>query len=278
SLAATRGAGVDSPLPADVVAPGVHPVPLRPPLLALHVRGGGAFWRGAGRMARRAAHPAVPPAAPRRLRSGAIMEKRIILAIFLMLIVAVLPSILFPTKKPVSRTGGAVGDTGAGSPPAAPAAESLSARPPVRPSGPVSAPAETVWVTSPTYRLGFSTRGASLVSAELLGNRSFAAADSGRPVQLVPVGRPWLRYALTAGGDTAALADWIFTPGAARVHVGEGRDTALLSFTAERGGARIALEYHFYAAEYRFAAQGRLAGFGSGGATLRVGMGGGPRS
>ncbi len=94
------------------------------------------------------------------------MEKRIILAIFLMLIVAVLPSILFPTKKPVSRTGGAVGDTGAGSPPAAPAAESLSARPPVRPSGPVSAPAETVWVTSPTYRLGFSTRGASLVSAD----------------------------------------------------------------------------------------------------------------
>src|SRR5256885_5467659 len=122
-----------------------------------------------------------------------MMEKRIILAIFLMLIVAVLPSILFPTKKPVSRTGGAVGDTGAGSPPAAPAAESLSARPPVHPSGPVPAPAETVWVTSPTYRLGFSTRGASLVSAELLGNRSFAAADSGRPVQLVPADRPWLR-------------------------------------------------------------------------------------
>src|SRR5205823_4747370 len=113
---------------------------------------------------------------------------------------------LFPTKKPVSRTGGAVGDTGAGSPPAAPAAESLSARPPVRPSGPVSAPAETVWVTSPTYRLGFSTRGASLVSAELLGNRSFAAAD------------------------------------------------------------------------YRFAVRGRFGGFGSGGATLLVGLGDGLRS
>jgi len=180
------------------------------------------------------------------------VEKRIILAVFLMLIVAVLPSILFPPKKPVSRTGGrAVGDTAAGRPPAAPAAESLSARPPVLPSGPVSAPAETVWVTSPTYRLGFSTRGAALVSAELLEYRSFAAGDSERPVQLVPAGRPWLLYALTAGGDTAALADWIFTPGAARVHVGEGRDTALLSFAAERGGARIALEYHFYAAQYR---------------------------
>src|SRR5207244_7269651 len=129
-----------------------------------------------------------------------------------------------------------------------------------------------------TYRLECSTRGASPVRADLLEYRSFAAPASGRPVQLVPVGRPWLRYALTAGGDTATLADWIFTPGATRVRVGEGRDTALLSFTAERGGARIALEYRFYAAEYRFAAQGRLAGFGSGGATLRVGMGGGPRS
>jgi len=205
------------------------------------------------------------------------VERRIILAIFLMLIVAVLPSILFPPKKTVGRTGGrAVGDTAAGKPAPAPAAESLSARPPVSPS--VTVPAETVWVTSPTYRLGFSTRGAALVSAELLEYRSFAPADSGAPVQLVPVGRPWLRYALTAGGDTAALADWTFTPGATRVRVGEGRDSALLSFTAERGGARIALEYRFYAAEYRFAVQGRFAGFGSGGVTLLVGMGDGLRS
>ena len=81
-----------------------------------------------------------------------------ILAIFLMLIVAVLPSILFPPKKTVGRTGGqAVGDTGVGKPASAPAAESLTARPPVSPS--VAAAAETVWVTSPTYRLGFSTRG-----------------------------------------------------------------------------------------------------------------------
>src|SRR2546423_1032932 len=137
---------------------------------------------------------------------------------------------------------------------------------------------ETVWVTSPAYRLGFSTRGASLVSAELLEDRSFSAADSGRPVQLVPAGRPWLRYALTAGGDTVALADWSFTPGATRVRLGEGRDSALLSFTAARGGARIELEYRFVAADYRFAVQGRFAGFGSRGATLLVGLGDGLRS
>src|SRR5437899_2265796 len=115
------------------------------------------------------------------------------------------------------------------------------------------------------------------VSADLLDYHSFAPGDSGGPVQLVPEGHPWLRYALTAGGDTAALADWTFSPGATRVRVGDGRDSALLSFTAERGGARIELEYRFYAADYRFAVRGRFAGFGSGGATLLVGMGDGLR-
>jgi len=206
------------------------------------------------------------------------MEKRIILAIFLMLIVAVLPSILFPPKKPADgRSGGlAGGDTAAKRPAGVPAAESLSARPPDR--GSAAVPAETIWVTSPTYRLGFSTRGAALVSAELVQYRSFAASDSGRPVQLVPVGRPWLRYALTAGGDTVTLADWTFTPGAARVRLGEGRDSAALSFTAERGGASIELEYRFAAADYRFETRGRFGGFGAGGATLLVGLGDGLRS
>jgi len=99
-----------------------------------------------------------------------------------MLIVAVLPSVLFPPKKPVGRTGGpAAGDSVATPPAAAPAVtESLTARPPARPSAALAA--ETVWVTSPLYRLGFTTRGGALVRAELLGYRSFAKPDSGRPV------------------------------------------------------------------------------------------------
>ena len=101
------------------------------------------------------------------------MERRVILAIVLMLIVAVLPSILFPPKKAVRQTGGRpVGDTtrmpavaeSAAAPtlPSAPSAP--SARPPVRASAGV--PAETVWVTSSRYHLGFSTAGARLVRAE----------------------------------------------------------------------------------------------------------------
>src|SRR5256714_9785519 len=128
-----------------------------------------------------------------------------------MLIVAVLPSIVFPPKRPVGRTGGEGAPADSTAAPAGAQRESAAALvpPPVRePAAPSAAvSAETVWVTSPAYRLGFSTRGASLVSAELLEDRSFAAADSGRPVQLVPAGRPWLRYALSAGGGTVALAD-----------------------------------------------------------------------
>ncbi|HMH81699.1 MAG TPA: membrane protein insertase YidC [Gemmatimonadales bacterium] len=203
------------------------------------------------------------------------MERRIILAIFLMLIVAVLPSILFPPKKTADRrTGGqAVGDTAVRSPAAPAAAESLTARPRVRPSAAV--PAETVWVTSPLYRLGFSTRGGALVSATLLGYRSFAAGDSGRAVELVRPDQPLLVYARTTGGDTTRLFDWRLTPSASSVRVGP--EGATLTFTGGQGDARLELQYRFSPDEYRFAAHGRMEGFGPG-ATLLLGIGDGLRS
>ncbi len=199
-----------------------------------------------------------------------------------MLIVLAVPSILFPPKKPVGRSGGpVVGDTGAAAKPAEARAapESLTARPPVRPSA--GAPAETVWVTSPLYRLGFSTRGGALVRAELVGYRSFAKADSGRPVQLVRDGVPLLSYRRTGGGgggggDTTLVSDWSLTPSATRVQVGS--EGAILTFTGAKDGARFALEYHFLPAEYRFTVRGRMEGFGPAGATTLVGLGDGLRS
>ena len=205
------------------------------------------------------------------------MERRIILAVLLMLIVAVLPSILFPPKKPARRTGGpAVGDTGAATTPptARAAAESVTARPPGRP--PAVAPAETVWVTSPLYRFGFSTRGGALVSAELVGYRSFAPGDPGGAVQLVPPGRPLLTYTRAAGADTAVLAEWPLTPSAREVRVGP--EGATLTFAGGQGGAHLTLEYRFAPSEYRFGVRGRMEGFGPAGATLLLGLGDGLRS
>src|SRR6266513_2925929 len=196
-----------------------------------------------------------------------------------MLIVAVLPSILFPPKKTADRRTAELADSTTQLPPAAPDSAvgpaHPSARPPVPPSA--GAPAETVWVTSPLYRLGFTTRGGALVRAELLGYRSFNKADAGRPVQLVREGAPLLVYRRTGGGaDTALVSDWTLTPSAARVQVGS--DGATLSFTGVRDGARFALEYRFLPAEYRFTVRGRMEGFGPAGATTLVGLGDGLRS
>jgi len=205
------------------------------------------------------------------------VERRVILAIVLMLIVAVLPSILFPPKKTERRNVGRTErDTTAaarGAPPAA-APVPPSVLPSFRPS---VVPAETVWVTSPLYRLGFSTRGGALVWAELTGYRSFAPADSGRAVQLVPQGMPLLASALTAGGDTATFADWTLTPSASSLRVSQ--DSVTLSFTGSRGGAHLSLAYRFFPGEYRFQVRGQVGpSAGGGGATLLVGLGDGLRS
>src|SRR6267378_4440800 len=158
-----------------------------------------------------------------------------------MLIVAVAPSLIWPPKRPVGKPGGRA-DSGAVAresvtPP--PAAAVPSARLPVRP---VVEAAETIWVTSPLYRLGFSTRGGALVSAQLLKYQSFAPGDSAQRVQLVPAGQPFLVHRLvpTAGGDTVSLADWTFQPSAPALEV---RGPATLRFEAEqRNGARVTLE------------------------------------
>src|SRR3989442_10958058 len=200
-----------------------------------------------------------------------------------MLIVLILPSILFPPK-PDRRTGGrAVGDTTPRSDtaPAAPAPpESVAATaslqsgcPAVRPSR--VAAAETVWVVSPRVRFGFSTAGAQLVRAELLDYKSFAPGDSGKPVQLVPAGQPLLAHCLVVGTDTISLADWRFTPSVAALRL--QRDSAPLTFTAERGDARVTLAYLFSPDEYHFQARGHITGLGPAGAVLLLGLGGGAR-
>jgi YidC/Oxa1 family membrane protein insertase len=201
-----------------------------------------------------------------------------------MLIVAVLPSILFPPKKSARRP---VGPSDSARTPASAAPESAAAparssgRPTVRPS---VAPAETVWVSSPLYRLGFSTRGGELVWVELTGYRSFAPQDSGRVLQLVPQGRPLLASALTAGGDTAWFTDWDLRPSASSLRVSQ--DSVTLELTGSRSGVDLSLKYRFFPGEYRFQVRGQVARTGAGGggraaaggATMLVGLGDGPRS
>ena len=110
-------------------------------------------------------------------------KRRLLFAFLLMMIVAVAPSIIWPPKKPVGRPDGrTVGDTTTVVRESARDTSSVTATP--RPSGrPAVVPSDSgriVWVTSPLYRLGFSTQGGRLVSAELLQYKSFAPGDSAK--------------------------------------------------------------------------------------------------
>src|SRR3989442_14571835 len=130
-----------------------------------------------------------------------------------MMIVAIPPSLIWSTKKPPGRPAGQPADSTVARPSAIESTAAEAVPPSGRPTVASSDTGRTVWVTSPLYRLGFSTHGARLVSAELLQYQSFAPGDSAKPVQLVPPGDAFLRHRLVlAGGDTVALDDWDFQP------------------------------------------------------------------
>jgi len=201
-------------------------------------------------------------------------RNRVILAVLLMLLVWLLPMLIWPPKPADRRTVGPSDSLRATDSAVAPLAltpPAPSDRPTVRPSD--GDTGRTIWVTSPLYKLGFSTQGGRLVSAELLNYQSFAAGDSAKPVELVPPGGAFLRHRLALpNGDTVSLADWSFQP------VAEGPGPQTLRFETERGGSRVTLEYRFVPDEYRFDVQGSVTGLGSSGAVLLIDLADGLRS
>ena len=211
-------------------------------------------------------------------------KRRLLLAFVLMMIVAVAPSIIWPPKKaPIGRLGGSADSAVLrdSMSRATPPERQPTAQPPNRPTASADT-GRTVWVTSPLYRLGFSTRGGRLQSAELLQYQSFAPGDSARPVQLVPPGDAFLRHRLVlASGDTVSLDNWDFHPSPdENVVVAAGQSAKPLRFDAERGGSHVTLEYRFVPDQYRFDVQGSVSGLGGsgGGAVLLLDLSHGLRS
>ncbi|HXV91527.1 MAG TPA: membrane protein insertase YidC [Gemmatimonadales bacterium] len=205
------------------------------------------------------------------------MDRRVILAIALMVLVAIVPSVLWPPEPPPPGRRPPATDTVRREPavPEAPTARPTVASPRATDTGGSAMAGDTVWVESDLYRLGFATRGGALVRAELVGYQSFAPGDSGSAVQLVPDGRPMFVHRLLAGTDTVSFADWVFEPSEPRVRV-DG--LATLRLVAERGGARVELEYRFAAGDYRFGVRGAVSGLGPTGAVLALGLGDGLRT
>jgi len=210
-------------------------------------------------------------------------ERRILFAIALMIVVAIAPSLIWPSKKPAAGRLGGSADSAAlrDSVARLRTTPQPTAEPPNRPTDQPPDTGRIVWVTSPLYRLGFSTRGGRLVSAELLNYQSFAPGDSARPVQLVPRGDAFLRHRLVVpGGDTVSLDDWDFQPApdAPGLVVYAGQGTQSLHLEAARGGSRVTLEYRFTPDVYRFEVRGNVTGLSSGGAVLLIGLSNGLRS
>ena len=153
------------------------------------------------------------------------MDRRTLLAISLILIVLILPSVIFPPPPPVETTDVAsadsverpnVGDVTRALPVAPPTRDELPTPEPAAPDIVTTVP---VVVASDLYRYSFSQRGARLTGAELLDYASFTGGDAG-VAQMIPDPSSFLTYSLVFGSDTVSLADWQFEPSAQQVDVG----------------------------------------------------------
>ena len=207
------------------------------------------------------------------------MDRRTLLAIGLMLIIAVLPTLLNPRRPDPQAVADSLA-TGLDSAVASLDSVEAQATPPetvfvqqpaaalqavegvTPPPVPALVEGDPVVVESPLYRFTFSTRGARLTGAELMEYRTFAPGDSGN-AHLVPDGGRFLEYGLVVGSDTIHLADWDFVPSASTLTV--NAPGTPLTLVAERGVVAVELTYTFDPDHYLFDVTGRVSGIeGSG--------------
>lgn len=201
------------------------------------------------------------------------MDRRVLWAIVLMIVIAIVPSFFLkrPARPPVT------------SPPVMPADTST------RPSGETpqlaadsgiqradtARQADTVAVTSPLYRYGFSTLGGRLIDLTLPRYKSTAPQDSGKNVQLMWPDSRMLSLKLLVGRDTVRFDQWMFTPSTASL---AANPATALTLTASRGNLGVSLTYRFDPASYLMTVEGQVTGVGPNGGVLLIGMGPGLRN
>src|SRR5262245_49121524 len=167
------------------------------------------------------------------------------------MVVAIVPSILFPPKKAAPRPGGqtdtiSTANRDTALPSRAPVAtERPSVGPSVRPSVPTAdaATEKIVTVETPLYRYSFSSHGARLVGSLLKSYRSFAPGDTFPAAQIIPDSSQFLSYGVVIGLDTLNLAEWNFEPSTPHLDVQSGANE--LQWTGRRGDVTVTLRYHF---------------------------------
>ena len=210
---------------------------------------------------------------------------RFLLAIVLSIAVVVLVNLLFPPTPPPQPEGAdsVVVDTlvdTVRAPVAAPEepaeletpAADTGADAPTAVATPVdtAVPADTVWVRTDVALYGFSTRGAALVSVELLDFESYTGPGA---VQLVePADRALLEYALRADDRVQSLDQLSFTTPIAPGDTLRIDDEQTVPFAARAPNGAVELAYSFHPERYLVGLQGRISGFGED-PTVLLGLG-----
>lgn len=195
------------------------------------------------------------------------MDRKIALAIGLMLIVAVLPSLLFPPERPVVPPEAvpvvdsevALDDAGSvvdSSPAVFQTPPTTETMPSPQATVADSVAEQLVVVESDLYLYVFSSRGVRLVAAIPKAFSTFAPGESG-PAQLIPENSRFLTYDLVFGRDTVSLADWNFEPSRARLDVNERG--AQLQWIARRNSATVRITQTFTPDEYLFHVEGNFS-------------------
>jgi YidC/Oxa1 family membrane protein insertase len=198
------------------------------------------------------------------------MDRRTLLAIGLMLIVAVLPALLSPDR-PGTAPDGQTDSVPAAAPETVVVQQPVPVEPAPLPTPAVDSisaqaqPERVVAVESPLYRYEFSTRGGRLVGAALKEYRSFAAGDSGI-AQIVPEASRFLDYGLVVGDDTLSLAEFDLQPSDTALTV--DRAGTELRLRGQRGSLGLELVYSFAPDQYVFDVEGRVTGPLQGGLVL----------
>jgi len=223
------------------------------------------------------------------------MEKRLFLAIAMMIGVMILSNVIFP---PVGLPPSMPPDSGVidglGEPErrgldssmaegGASDAETTAVSPgqtsPAPAPGAAPSTDEVVVVRSELYEYRFSTRGARLVGARLLAYPNFApGAAPGEVVELLRPGDSAFGYRVAVGRDTLSLGGLAFEPSTRDLQVGDGGGELRFSTEIEGSPLTFSVTYRFVADDYRIDVEGGLEGLGDAGYALLATLGRGLKS
>ena len=197
------------------------------------------------------------------------MERRLVAAILLMILVAVVPQLFLKSpRRPVapadsSQVVPAAPAPAPAQPAARPAAAATARQAPPRVA---PAPAETVAIATPLAHFTLSGLGATVQQVQFSAYRMFGARR-GPPVELLRPGDALLAHEVVLGRDTVRFDSVAFA-------VEQQAESAV--FRGHAGNVELGLSYTFRAgSDYVIDVAGELGGLGGQGALVRVGLGSG---